>query len=186
MPGETHTPPWREGSYTDIHKLDLTASEALPDLSGVVYTNEQGLLRTTRTTLTDAGLVDAYYEGIREALRRRSDGPDGLRSPPVPRRPLVCSRTREITADTASGLRHEGGAYLVLAAVQVSPAEKHWRGAVRLYKVAARVLLGRAKARLANNPGDREARVLIRYTRQSLKRHPDPGKPRPAREGRGT
>ena len=186
MPGENHTPPWREGPYTDIHELDLTASEALPDLSGIVYTNEQDLLRTTRETLTDAGLLDAYYGKVFERLyvgEQMAQMVYEVRRSLTGR--ILALVPGEIATDTASSLRHEGGADLVLAAVHVLPAEKHWRGAVRLYKVAARILLGRAKARLANNPGDREARVLVRDTRQSLTRHPDNGKPRPSGESRG-
>lgn len=183
MPRENRTPPSGRGPYTEIHELDLTASKGLPDISGVLYTSEQDPFRGT---LTDAGLVDAYYGKVFERLYVGEQ----MAVMAFKVRRFLAGRTLalvpgEIAADTYSSLRHEGGADLVIAAVHALPAGKHWRGAVRLYKVAARILLGRAKARLANNPGDREARVLVRYARQSLRRHPDTGKLRPSRESRG-
>ncbi len=44
-----------------------------------------------------------------------------------------------------------------------------WRGVDRLERIAARVLLGRARSKLAERPDDADARAILTATREALR-----------------
>ncbi len=56
--------------------------------------------------------------------------------------------------------RHDGAAELLIFLRRALPAPSPPRGAERLDRIAARILLGRARARLADDPEDAEAEAV--------------------------
>lgn len=67
-------------------------------------------------------------------------------------------------------LRHDGAAELLVFLRRAVPAPSIPRGAERLDRIAARVLLGRARARLAADPEDAEAAAVADAMRGELGR----------------
>ena len=154
---------------------DLLTSEDLPDLNQVVYAEDQD-----PSILTDAGLVALYYVRFLERLyikERMLEMLYQVRQMIEGRIPTLVPG--QISPNAEYAAHHEGAACAILITVAHSPAYDQWRDGSRLYLTAARILLGRAKARLAQNPADREAAAIVRYTRETLRRDPETGAPVP-------
>lgn len=167
------TGPKRDSHNEIVSSLDLTASEDLPNLDHVVYADDQD-----PSILTDAGLVALYHVRFLERLyvqermlemlylvRRMIEG----------RIPTLVPG--QISPNAEHATHHEGAACAVLVTAAHSPAYGHWRDGSRLYLIAVRFLLGRAKTRLAQDPTDAEALAVLRYTRETLRRDPGTGMP---------
>lgn len=167
------TNPEHDSHNEILSSLDLTASEDLPNLDHVVYTDDQ-----EPSILTNAGLVALYHVRLLERLyiqermlemlyvtRRMIEG----------RIPTLVPGQISLNAEHAT--HHEGGACGILITAAHSPAYDQWRDASRLYLIAARILLGRAKTRLVQDPDNAEALAVLRYTRETLRRDPETGMP---------
>ena len=160
-------------SNEEIFALDFTTSEVLPNLDHIVYADDQDPL-----VLTDAGLVALYHAKLFERLYVG----EVMAAMAYEARRTIEGRVRtlvpgEVSENTSGAIYHDGASSSILIGVAHSPAYSYWRDGSRLYNIAARILLGRAKIRLALNPTDAEALAVLLYTRKTLRRDPETGVP---------
>lgn len=157
----------------EIFAFDPMGSEDLPSLDHIVYADEQD-----PSIPTDTGLVALYHVRLLERLyigERMAEMVYEVRRMLQGRIPTLVPG--QISPNAQSAIHHEGAACAVLIAVAHSPAYDQWRDGGRLYLIAARILLGRARACLAQDPTEAEALAVLRYTRETLRRDPETGVP---------
>ena len=124
-----------------------TAGGPGAEASGLVYADDQDPRAFTEAGVVAdrvAALVERAYVGERMAAS------------------VHYLKWGQLWHDTHDAyLRHDGAAELLVFVRRAVPAPSLPRGAARLDRIAARILLGRARARLAVDPADTEAEIVI-------------------------
>ena len=139
-----------------IEGPDSSGAEA----SGLVYADDQD-----PRILTDAGVVSLLHSRF---LERAFIGEAMACRAWATRRHLLEQEGADHRDASEAQAAHRGAAELLVmlaSAIAVS-----FRGAPRLERVAARILLGRARARLGRDPSDREARAIAVGASHELRR----------------
>ena len=132
------------------------------DVSGVVYADDQD-----PSMLAEAGLVSLFHSRL---VERAFVGEAMARDAWATRRHLTAQEGADDRGTREAHAAHRGSADLLamLAPAMAVP----FRGVSRLERIATRLLLGRARARLARRPDDREARAIAVNALRALGRRP--------------
>ena len=132
------------------------------DVLSVVYADDQD-----PPILTEAGVVALFHARL---IERAFVGEAMARDAWATRSHLIAQDGGDASSASEAQAAHRGAAELL---AMLAPAMNvPFRGITRLDRIAGRLLLGRARARLARRPDDREARALALNTLRGLGRRP--------------
>ena len=137
-----------------------TPNRSGAEASGLLYADDQD-----PKILTDAGVVSRLHSRF---LERAFVGEAMARRAWATRRHMLVQEGADHRDASEAQAAHRGAAELLV--MLASAMAVGFRGAPRLERVAARILLGRARARLGRCPSDREARAIAVATARELRR----------------
>lgn len=159
------------GYDRDISEFDPLESKSLPDISRIAYAREED-----DWALTDAGRVNDFYVKVLERLYVAEQ----MAAVSLEIHRSLAGRFKiltpgEVPKITQSIIKHAGASEFVHLAIYTLKISDHWRGPGRLCNISTRILLGRAKSRLAHDPDDTHAEQTLRQSRIALGRNPHTG-----------